>query len=132
MSVPADRELMLEQNGSRRRGSHFEALAEAWLKQRGLVPVARNYTCRNGEIDLIMNHGQALVFVEVRYRRSSRYGSAAESVGARKQARLIRAARHYLMRHKWATDHACRFDVMALSGDESNPMIDWIEGAFSA
>ncbi|MGR8918263.1 MAG: YraN family protein [Gammaproteobacteria bacterium] len=114
------------------RGADFEALAEAWLNARGLHTVARNYRCRAGEIDLVMQQGATLVFVEVRYRRSSRFGGAAASVDGRKRERIVRAARHYLARHPALGDRPCRFDVMALEGDGDAPEVDWIEGAFSA
>ena len=116
----------------RTRGAAFEARAAAWLTARGLKLLASNYSCRGGEIDLVMRDAQTVVFVEVRYRRDDRYGGAAASVDARKQARIICAARHYLVRHSRYADAACRFDVVAMSGDAQCPHIDWIEGAFSA
>jgi putative endonuclease len=75
---------------------------------------------------------QQLVFVEVRYRRGTRFGTAAETVDARKQQRLIRAAEDFLMRFPQFANHACRFDVIALYGDAGAPGCDWIAGAFSA
>ncbi len=94
--------------------------------------VARNHRCRGGELDLVMLAGDVLVFVEVRYRRGARFGSAAESVNARKQQRLIRAAQDFLMRYPQLANHPCRFDVIALYGESSAPGCDWIAGAFSA
>ncbi len=117
---------------ARRRGSAIEARAETWLSRHGLTPLSRNYTCRGGEIDLVMEDGDTLVFVEVRYRASSRYGSAAESIDARKRARIVRAAREYVARHRGAEDRACRFDVVAVDGDGDALRADWIAGAFSA
>ncbi len=116
----------------RTRGAAYEAQAAAWLAARGLELLSSNYSCRGGEIDLVMRDDQTLVFVEVRYRRDDRYGGAAASVDARKQARIIRAARHFLMRHSRYADAACRFDVVAMSGDAQSPRVDWIAGAFSA
>ena len=83
-------------------------------------------------MDLVMLADQQLVFVEVRYRRGVRFGTAAESVDARKQQRLIRAAEDFLMRFPQFANHPCRFDVMALYGDADAPGCDWIAGAFSA
>jgi putative endonuclease len=108
-------------------GAEAEDLACAWLQARGLRLRERNYRSRRGEIDLIMQDGEQLVFVEVRYRRSSRYGSAAETVTASKQARLISAASQYLQHQSGAL--ACRFDVLALSGPEGE-RVDWIRDAF--
>jgi putative endonuclease len=114
---------------SRPSGAEAEDLACAWLQARGLRLRERNYRSRRGEIDLIMQDGEQLVFVEVRYRASSRYGSAAESVTAAKQTRLISAASQYLQSQRGAL--ACRFDVLALSGPKGEH-IDWIRDAFQA
>ena len=112
------------------RGAAAERLAGAWLRRRGLCPLDVNYRCRVGEIDLVMRDGNTLVFVEVRYRRRDRFGSAAESVNRVKQHRIIRAASRYLQQHpRWANE-VCRFDVVSLSGDESDPEIEWIRDAF--
>lgn len=110
-------------------GKAAEQIACRYLEARGLALRERNYRCRGGEIDLIMQTGNQLVFVEVRYRRHSRYGSPAESVTATKQARVISAARHYLQRLPVELD--CRFDVVAISGSRGE-QIDWIPDAFQA
>lgn len=88
--------------------------------------IARNHRCKFGEIDLIMRDGAVLVFIEVRYRRSSRFGAPAATVDARKQRRLATAARHYLMTNPCQL--ACRFDVVAISGQDH---IQWIRNAFT-
>ena len=113
-------------------GRIAEQHAAAWLLERGLREVTRNYRCRGGEIDLVMQNQDTLIFVEVRYRRSSRFGSAAESVDHRKQQRLITAARHFLMRHPKHALGPCRFDVLAVTGERNNFHTDWITDAFSA
>src|ERR1044072_679376 len=76
-----------------RRGVAAEELAAAFLQEHGLRIIARNYRCRLGEIDLVALERGTTVFVEVRQRSSSAFGGAAASITARKQARLIRAAR---------------------------------------
>ena len=106
---------------SRPSGAEAEDLACAWLQARGLRLRERNYRSRRGEIDLIMQDGDQLVFVEVRYRNSSRYGSAAESVTAAKQTRLISAASQYLQGQRHT--QACRFDVLAISADREAMII---------
>lgn len=113
-------------------GRGFEALAETFLQQRGLKTIARNFACRAGEIDLIMLDGDMLVFIEVRYRRSGRFGGAATSVDHRKQSKIIRVANVFLQGHRQFSSHACRFDVVALEGPSQAPTTDWIAGAFSA
>ena len=115
-----------------RAGARWERRAEAMLCAQGMQCVARNHRCRGGELDLVMLADQQLVFVEVRYRRGVRFGTAAESVDARKQQRLIRAAEDFLMCFPQFANHPCRFDVMALYGDADAPGCDWIAGAFSA
>jgi len=86
----------------------------------------RNYRCRRGEIDLVMREGNTLVFVEVRFRASPSFGTLAETVNIHKQRRLAAAAAYYLRHHP--TKLACRFDVVAVSG---NNHIDWIRNAFN-
>jgi putative endonuclease len=112
-------------------GRDAETLACDYLRARGLALVERNYRSRFGEIDLIMDDRDCLIFVEVRYRRQARFGSGAESVDQRKQARLIACARHYLMRHPGAAQRPCRFDVVAIGGG-AVPAIEWIADAFPA
>lgn len=108
-------------------GQTAEDMACAFLRRRGLRLIERNYRCPRGEIDLVMQDGEQLVFVEVRYRRGGAFGGPQESITAKKQARLLAAARHYLATH--SGDPACRFDVIALSG-EGYETLDWIRDAF--
>jgi putative endonuclease len=111
-----------------RDGAAAEDLAAAFLARHGLAILERNYRCRGGEIDLVAREGTTLVFVEVRYRRSRAFGGAGASVDARKQARILLAARHYLAGRG---DVPCRCDVVAL--DALDPgRIEWIRDAFGA
>lgn len=107
------------------RGESAEEQAHRFLLDKGLKPVCRNFRCKQGELDLIMTDRQTLVIVEVRYRKTDKYGSAVESVTRAKQARIIAATQVYLSSQK--TDSPIRFDVVALSG---NGNIDWIRNAF--
>ncbi len=111
------------------RGADAEQRALEYLERQGLVPVARNFRGRQGEIDLVMGDGETLVFVEVRFRRSDRFGSAAESVTPTKQQRIAATARLFLGRHPRWREHDCRFDVVTLSGMPA-PRIAWIRDAF--
>mgnify|MGYP001247034503 CR=1 FL=1 len=106
-------------------GQHAESRAEAFLVARGLAPVARNWRCRFGEIDLVMRDGPTLVFVEVRSRRHNTFGGAAASVTPSKQRKLLAAARQYLSGLK--SIPPCRFDVVALDGG-GDP--EWFRNAF--
>jgi putative endonuclease len=107
------------------RGKNAEDQAHDFLIGKGLKPVCRNFRCKQGELDLIMNDQKTLVIIEVRYRKSDVYGSALESVTASKQARIIAATQHYLSTLR--TDCPLRFDVVAISG---NGDINWIKNAF--
>ncbi|SFC19986.1 YraN family protein [Collimonas sp. OK412] len=107
-------------------GRMAEDRALAYLQQRGLKLVERNFRCKGGEIDLVLAEPVSglLVFVEVRQRNSRRYGGAAASVTRSKQAKLIIAAEVFLQRY--AQPPACRFDVVAIDDD----VIEWIRQAF--
>jgi putative endonuclease len=111
---------------ARLRGEAAEELAARLLAKKGLVVVARNYRTRFGEVDLVARDGATLVFVEVRARTWAAFGGAAGSIDARKQRRIVAAARHYLAR--LGTEPPCRFDVVTLQGPQGEPA--WIRGAF--
>lgn len=113
------------------RGAQFERMARDHLEGQGLEFLEGNYHCRRGELDLVMRDEDDVVFVEVRYRRSADYGSGAESVDARKRAKLIAAASHWLLTHPAMANAPCRFDVVSMSGAPANPQVDWIRDAFS-
>jgi len=109
-----------------RAGAAAEDLAAAFLRRHGLSIVERNFRCKGGEIDLVARDGAALVFVEVRLRRSGTHGGAGASVDAAKQRRVLRAARLYLAGRG---DVPSRCDVVLL--DALDPArIDWIKDAF--
>lgn len=110
-------------------GAQAEARALTFLQQQGLVKISQNYRCKLGEIDLIMQHKDTLVFVEVRLRTHQAFANAAESVTIRKQQKIIKTALYYLQSHKLTESANCRFDVIAFS-DNSEP--EWIKNAFSA
>lgn len=99
-------------------GDFGEQAAVAHLTRRGMVVVAQKWRCASGEIDLIMRDGATLVFVEVRTRRSAP-GAAAESVGRRKQERLIALAYAYLDAHETPADTTWRIDVVAIDVNRS-------------
>lgn len=113
-----------------RRGADAEDAALIHLQSRGLALVARNFRCAAGELDLIMLDGGALAFVEVRYRHSDQFGGAARSVDAAKQRKLRQAGDAFLQTCGRLQFTACRFDVVAVSGDGPAYTIDWIADAF--
>lgn len=106
-------------------GEAGENAALAHLRMNGLTLVERNFRCKGGEIDLIMQQPGlgTLVFVEVRKRASMQHGGAAASITAAKQRRLIVAAHTFL--HRYKIPPPCRFDVVAIDGDT----LTWLKNA---
>lgn len=114
-------------------GSRWEHKALEHLLAHGLECIAENYRCRLGEIDLIMRDRDCLVFVEVRYRRNSRFATAAESVDGMKQRKLIRAAAVYLAGHPHFSTMPVRFDVIAVDAAAAGECtLQWLRDAFRA
>ena len=111
-------------------GRQAEQHAERFLHQQGLKLIVRNFQCRLGEIDLIMQDREFLVFVEVRYRNSDHYGSSAETVTWHKQKKIIRTAKYYLQQKNLLEKMPCRFDVITLAANTKDPDIEWIKSAF--
>lgn len=77
-----------------------------------------------------MRDGDYLVFVEVKYRHSARFGGSIEQVGARKRERLTLTALHYLAEHGGRPQPACRFDVVGIEGDGGDCNTHWVKNAF--
>jgi len=110
------------------KGKQAEKLACEYLIKQGLSFLEKNYYCRQGEIDLIMNDNNTLIFVEVRYRKNNHYGGAKESVTHKKQKKLHTTALHYMQKH--GHDRPARFDVIAITGEHSQCSFEWIQNAF--
>ena len=104
-----------------RLGRLGEDRALSHLEQQGLTLVERNFLCKVGEIDLIMQQRGGLVFVEVRRRAAAGFGGAAASVTPAKRRRLVNAAQYYLLRYP--SPPPCRFDLVAID-DET---LSWIQ-----
>lgn len=109
------------------QGLRAERLACTFLQRRGLRLIERNYRCRRGEIDLIMQDDGQLVFVEVRYRQSQAYGGPLASVDHKKKGKLIACALHYLQASDLQGE--TRFDVVGIAADDR---IEWVQNAFEA
>ncbi|MEK8130270.1 YraN family protein [Paenibacillus filicis] len=100
--------------GRKERGARGEAEAAAYLQKQGMSIIARNWSCRTGEIDLVAEEEGILVFVEVRTRNlNATYGTPQESVNARKQWKMIETARVYIHRHG-RHESQIRFDVVSI------------------
>ena len=111
-------------------GSRWEDAVLAHLQRAGLALIARNFTCRYGEIDLIMRDRDQIAFIEVRYRGDDTHGGGTVSVGAGKLAKLVRAASVYLQRNPVLAAMTCRFDVIGCSGTPASPVFEWTRSAF--
>lgn len=128
---------------SKNLGTQAEEFAYRYLKAQGLCLITRNYTCRLGEIDLIMQDKKMLVFIEVRYRQQHQFGHSLETVNSYKQAKLIKTAEHYLLSNPKFAETPCRFDVLGISPrkpsllQKLNPsqhysaQVEWLKNAFS-
>lgn len=99
-------------------GSWAERKAALYLEEQGYKILQRNYRCRSGEVDLVCEDVGIIVFVEVRWRARSRYGYPEETITYDKLRNIVITARHYLATHK-LEDRECRFDVVAILGDEA-------------
>ena len=111
-------------------GQYWEQRAERFLTQNGLQLIARNFSTPVGEIDLIMRDTEHVAFIEVRYRRSDRFGGAIHSVTATKQRKLKRCAALFVSRHRASSRCPCRFDVIAYDAANGNDEPVWIRAAF--
>ncbi|WP_263260453.1 YraN family protein [Pseudomonas entomophila] len=115
------------------RGRQAEAWAERHLRDHGLQLLARNWRCREGELDLVMLDGDTVVFAEVRYRLHRQWGGALGSIDSRKQARVIGAAERYLLDEPMWASYPCRFDIIAIEGsDPHSPGLTWLKDAFTS
>jgi len=115
------------------KGKAAEDIACRYLEKNGLRLIDKNFHSRYGEIDLIMQHHEAVVFIEVRYRKNQDYGGARASVTPAKQKKIQKTAL-YFMQLKGREFNA-RFDVIAMSDNNSpfddEPLnIEWIQNAF--
>lgn len=107
-----------------------EALALEHLQAQGYRLLARNWKCKAGEIDLIMQKGGEIIFVEVRLRRKTQYGTGLDTVAWQKQRKLIKAAQWYLQSTR-QLHLPTRFDVISIEHEDgANPKLDHIEHAF--
>lgn len=105
-----------KENGSKRElGFQYEEEAVRYSKDQGYRILCRNFSCRQGEIDIVAKEGCYLCFVEVKYRGTARWGDSLSAVDFRKQQRISRTALYYLARHGYGTETPCRFDVVGIT-----------------
>ena len=111
-------------------GAEAEKLAGALLLSQGLNLIQRNFSCPHGEIDLIMDDGGIVVFVEVRSRKKYDYMTPAESIDSKKQKRIINTGLYFLQKNRAHAKKECRFDVIAMNTAYDPPKMEWIKNAF--
>jgi len=117
---------------TRSRGNRFETLACDYLAGKGYKILDRNVYLMRKELDIVAMEGDTIVFVEVKGRASSSYGSPREAVGAVKRRRLVTAATAYLKRRR-LLERPCRFDVIGIRPEaDGTPRFDHIKNAFEA
>jgi putative endonuclease len=112
-------------------GKHGEDVAVGELERRGYAVLERRYRTRHGEIDIVAQDGDVVVFIEVKVKETAEFGTAAEAVTFRKQRRIVSMAVDYLARHR-LSGRACRFDVVAIDGAGKDAVLTYYRGAFGA
>ena len=110
-------------------GEQGETLAFEEIKRLGYTNIIRNYRCRLGEVDLVAEDGDVLVFIEIKTRRGRSLGFAKEAVNARKQKQVSKVALNY-MKINNCCDVSARFDVVAVAIGSGPPQIEVIKNAF--
>ena len=121
----------IKQQNTVSTGKATEQFAAEYLTKQGLVLQSNNFHNRGGEIDLIMTDQEIWVFIEVKYRRNNNFGGAISAISIPKQKKIRQCATYYL--HKAGLNEyntPCRFDVIALQGEISNPKVNWLKNAF--
>lgn len=112
-------------------GARGEEMAARYLKKMGYAIIRRNYRCKSGEIDIVAERRGTLVIAEVKTRRSRRFGAGIESVGPRKQRRIVRATKFYLATERVEAKEI-RFDVLSVDWENGQPMVQHFPAAFEA
>lgn len=119
-------------SGTTEKGRQAEDRALTFLENEGLSVIVRNYRSAQGEIDLIMQDGDATVFVEVRSRTRNKILHTIETIDQRKQNKIILTSQHYLQNAERSSTPYYRFDVISISGRTDQENIEWIKNAFDA
>jgi putative endonuclease len=121
--------MIMKSSGRMRTGKKGEDIACAYLKRRGYRIVERNYKCPLGELDIVARDGDAIVFVEVKSRKSEEFGDPQLAVGLEKQKKVSRISLTYL-KEKHLYPCNARFDVVAIKMLPDGSTIELIQNAF--
>jgi len=123
---------MMEKKDNRLiEGKLGEVLALGYLKKKGYRIVETNYRCGLGELDIIAVEGKTIVFIEVKSRKTAKFGPPQAAVGLQKQRKISMLAKNYL-KEKRLSDVKARFDVVAVTFDSEKPKIELIRNAFES
>lgn len=117
---------MEEKTNNRKVGACWEEKAAKYLEDQGMRILEKNFRNRYGEIDLIGRQEGYLVFVEVKYRKTTEKGYAVEAVGVAKQRQICKVADYYRLTHGVGNHVGVRYDVVAFQGEK----IEWVKNAF--
>lgn len=112
----------------RQVGTQYELMALSFLETKGYQMICQNFRCKIGEIDIIAQDGNVLVFIEVKYRVDLHKGDPAEAINYYKKRNISNVARYYLKKNHLSEYTSCRFDAIVILGQE----IRHIENAFDA
>lgn len=105
---------MINEKNKRSLGAKIEQFVSEYLSMHGFTILEMNYRCKQGEVDIIAKDAQYYVFIEVKYRNSTKYGMPQEAVGVSKQKRICKAAQYYMYSHGFGDAVPVRFDVAAV------------------
>ncbi len=109
---------MIKEHNKRKLGAKIEQMVKEYITQNGFYVLEMNYRCKQGEIDIIAKDGDYYVFIEVKYRSNTQFGTPQEAVGIAKQKRICKAAQYYMYAHHLDAFTPIRFDVVAVLGQE--------------
>ncbi|MBQ3968601.1 MAG: YraN family protein [Lachnospiraceae bacterium] len=115
-------------DNNRSKGSRYENEAAAFLENKGIKILDRNFRCRLGEIDIIARDSDCLCFVEVKYRKTTANGYPSEAVGPAKRKKIYQVAEVYMKKNGISLYSKCRFDVISILGDK----ITYYKNAFGS
>ncbi len=123
---------MVKNHSSTDAGRLAERRALEFLENKNLRLLGRNYRSAHGEIDLIMQDKETIVFIEVRSRKNTTFLDPLESIDQRKIHKIIKTSERYIQNRHIKAQAQFRFDVITLTGEDNDMEIDWIKGAFEA
>ncbi len=114
---------------AQRRGTDGEEIARQYLEGEGYAILETNFRFRRGEIDIVAEDGEFLVFCEVKSRESGEYGAPEYAITTEKRQKIRRMAEGYLLVNS-IREHPCRFDVVTILMDGNKAVLNHMRNAF--